>query len=439
MYRSNFIFCFLAFCIFLFSCYDTNNTFGEKLVTSAIRSVVIDTSTVLVTSVVIDSLETSEKGVALVGHYTHPIWGTVSAHSYVAFSPPASYSTNVDAKVILDSLMLELDYQGYFIGDTLFQQQFNVYQLTEKIALNDNGYLYNTNTVAYNPDRIGTTTFWPKPTRNEKVEIRLPDELGEDLLERIHNRDQSVSEDRFEDIFKGIMIEAENSINPALFAFGVNDTSACMKIYYHIRDELENSQEVILSPKSSTQFNHFAHDRSGTLLEPYVEKNVEVASALLGNRGFLFGGIGWYARLEFPYLNNLMQQGEEIAIEQAYLKISPQPDTYSNFNALPDSIFLYIIDENNVVTDAVTDYLGEQVQSATLIEDDTFRENTYYYFDVTSFMQQELGAFGMYKHSLQLVFSSNDYTNTFRNLTFSDQNGSSPITLQIIYKIYESY
>ena len=92
-----------------------------------------------------------------------------------------------------------------------------------------------------------------------------------------------------------------------------------------------------------------------------------------------------------------------------------------------------------MVTDAVTDYLGEEVQSGTLVKDDTSDEHTYYYFDITSFMQQELGTFGMYKHNLQLVFDEDTYTKTFRNLTFSDQQGRSPIVLQLIYKVYESY
>ena len=106
---------------------------------------------------------------------------------------------------------------------------------------------------------------------------------------------------------------------------------------------------------------------------------------------------------------------------------------------MSDSLYLYIADENNVVTDAVTDYLGSEVQRGTLLEDNTFNENTYYYFDVTQFMQEELGAFGMYKHNLQLVFNSDDYTGTFKNLMFNDQGGRNPVTLQLIYKVYESY
>lgn len=100
---------------------------------------------------------------------------------------------------------------------------------------------------------------------------------------------------------------------------------------------------------------------------------------------------------------------------------------------------MYIADENNVVTDAVKDYLGDEEQSGKLIKDDLFFGNTYYYFDVSQFMQKELGASGKNKHNLQLVFNSDDYTKTLKNMTFSDSNGQFPITLQLNYKIYESY
>jgi len=153
----------------------------------------------------------------------------------------------------------------------------------------------------------------------------------------------------------------------------------------------------------------------------------------------LFGGLGWYTRLEFPHLNNIMQQGVQVDVQNAILRIYPQVDTYSEFNSLPDSIYLYIADENNVVTEAVTDYLGTQVQGGVLVKDDTFREKTYYYFDVSTFMKEELGAIGTNKHNLQLVFPSAKYNSTFNNLTFSSQKGKNPITLQLTYTIYESY
>lgn len=429
---------FLALFLGFSSCYDDSGTYGDKLVDSVFRNISIDSSTVVVTSVLIDSLETSGKLVALAGRFKHPLWGSVLATSYIAYERP-SYGTDPDDAVVMDSLILSLSYSGSFVGDTTVAQTISIYRLEEKVVLNENGYLYNTNRVAYAPVPLATYTFRPRPGSGEKLEIRLPDALGRDLLTRFHQQDESVSTDRFEDYFKGIAIVPALPGGESLLTFAVGDSSATLSLRYHLADELSTSEELYFSPNTETQFNHIDHDRGGTYLEPYPARKVEIPSAGLGDRGFLFGGLGWYVRLEFPYLSNLMQHGTQVEVEQAQLRIYPEQGTYSGFNDLPDSLYLYIADENNVVTDAVQDYLGSEVQRGVLSKDETYGENTYYSFDLTQFMQEEMGAFGMNKHNLQLVFNSDDYTMTFKNLTFAAQNGRDPIQLQLIYKIYESY
>lgn len=267
----------------------------------------------------------------------------------------------------------------------------------------------------------------------------MPDALGEDLLTRFHTGDEAVSSDRFEEYFKGLVLVPDAGNSHSVLTFAVTDSLASMILYYHIENEWNEQHQLLFSPSATSQFNSITHDRSGTAMEEYPTRQVEIPSDALDNRSLLFGGLGWYTRLEFPYLNNLLQQGKQVQVESALLKIYPEPGTYSASNALPDSIYLYIADENNVVKEAVTDYLGEEVQAGGLVKDETFQENTYYSFDVTQFMSEELGAFGMYKHNLQLVLHEGDYTSTLRNLTFGDQEGRSPIVLQLIYKIYESY
>lgn len=420
------------------SCYDESNKYGNGLVNSAFRNISTDSSTVTVTALLIDSLETSGKSLLLAGEYTHPVWGKISSSGYVAYNCP-SYNTDIDARVVLDSLILSFTYGGYYAGDTLQPQRIHIHKLTEKVRLNENGYLYNTSSFAYETESLAASTFMPRPQSGGKVEVRLPDEMGEDFLTRFHKRDIQVSADYFEDYFKGLAIVPEATGSQSVVSFQVADSSAVLVLHYHIIDEQENAQVLTFIPNTTTQFNHINHDRSGTVMEPFPTGQKEIPSGLLENRGVLFGGLGWYSRLEFPFLNNILMQGEQVTIESALLKIYPEPGTFSSSNALPDSIYLYIADENNVVTDAVTDYLGTAVQSGMLLKDDTYDENTYYYFDITDFLQQELGAFGMYKHNLQLVFDEDTYTTSFRNLTFSDQQGRAPIVLQLIYKVYESY
>lgn len=420
------------------SCYNEKNSFGDKWIDSDLRNVSMDTSSIIMNAVLIDSLETSGKQIVLAGKYTHPIWGSISAISYIPYLRP-QYSTEADVEVQFDSLVLILSCNKRFVGDTTFQQQYSIHLLTEKVILNENGYLYNHSSFAYESEPLVIHSFTPRPNNSEKMEIRLPDKLGHDLLTRFHKHDESVAMDHFEDYFKGIVIVPDEQRSHSLLNFQVSDSLSALVLHYHIENGYENHQKLIFSPNIATQFNQLLHDRRDTPMEPYPGKKVEIPSIELGNRGVVFAGIGWYTRLEFPYLNNIMEQGEYVHIDKAGLKIYPEYGTYSGFNDLPDSIFLYIADENNVVTDAVKDYLGKQVQGGKLVRDDLFLGNTYYYFDVTQFMKDELGTSGKYKHNLQLVFNSDDYTKSLRNLTFCDPNGQHPIVLQLNYKIYESY
>lgn len=437
MHKSAFIFCLLMIFLSLSSCYNEQNSYGDDLVDTSIRTVFTDSSTVKISSMLIDSLETSGLEVILAGQYKHPVWGNVTASGYIPYSRP-SYNTDMDDVVTLDSIVLYLKRGEYNIGDTTQIQKYSIHLLTEKIILNDNGYLYNKHTVRYDPEPLGTYSYNPKSDDAGLMEIRLSDDLGQDLLEKFHSRDMAVSSDRFEDYFKGVVIIPDKEVSQSLLAFSIGDTSAALSIRYKIADALGNQQELFISPNSSNQFNHIDYDPAGTIIDPYM-KEEEIPSGLLENKGFIMGGVGWYSKLEFPYLNNIMQLGEKVTITNARLIIYPEQGTYSEYNSLPENIYLYIADENNVITNAVKDYLGEELQSGVLVKNDTYETKTYYYFDVTDFMQQELGAFGVNKHNLQLVFNSDDYTKTIKNMTFDDRNGDYPIVLQLTYKIYESY
>ncbi|MDF9829433.1 DUF4270 family protein [Parabacteroides sp. PF5-6] len=418
------------------SCYDTENNYGDHLVDSVFRNVTTDTSTVLVSTMRIDSLETSGQSILLLGEYTHALWGTTLAQSYIAYECP-SYGTDAESTVALDSLVLTLSHSGYFLGDTTKALRFNVHLLTEKVVLHDNGYLYNKDKFSYDPEPIGSYEYKPEPGDTSRFEIRLSDTLGEDLLTRFHARDPFVTEtDWFEDYFRGITLIPETGSNHSIIAYAVRDTFATLTLRYHEMDAFETAHELMFTPKTSTQFNHLEQDYSQTPLDP---SQTVIPSEDMENKGLLMAGIGWYTTLEFPHLNEILQMGERVDIQQAILQVYPDFDTYGGYNLLPDSTYLYIADENNVVTDAVKDYLGEEVQSGTLVEDELFWENTCYYFDVTSFMQDELGTLGQNKHKLQLVFDATDYTSTVKNLTIYDQKGKKPIVLQLTYSIYETY
>ena len=219
-----------AGCLFQ-SCYDESNKYGNGLVSSAFRNISTDTSTVTVAAMLIDSLETSGKELILLGEYTHPVWGKMSASGYVSYNRP-SYNTDIDERVVLDSLMLTFRYGGYYIGDTLKALRFNVHRLTQKLRLGDNGYLYNTSSFTYEAEPLASHSFIPRPNSGEEVEVRLPDEMGQDFLTRFHSRDVQVNSDYFEDYFKGLVVIPKGADNQSLLSFQVADSSAVLVLHY---------------------------------------------------------------------------------------------------------------------------------------------------------------------------------------------------------------
>ena len=222
----------LLLSLITFSCYNEDNTFGETLVSSAFRNISTDTCTVTITSTIIDSLETNNNAVALVGQYTHDLWGSVSVNSFIPYQAPA-YSIDMDETVRLDSLVLALGYSGYSIGDTMQHLSFTIHRLKEKIIQNDNGYLYNNSSFAYDEEAIAGYTIRPRPNDEERFEVRLPDELGQDLLNRLHQRDDVVSDDYFEDYFNGLVIKPANLVQH-LISFSVGVPSPPIILSHHV-------------------------------------------------------------------------------------------------------------------------------------------------------------------------------------------------------------
>ena len=165
MNSKHLVFSFLCFSyLWLFSsCYDESNTLGESLTSTSFRNISIDTCTVIASADKIDSLETSGKGLALLGQYKNPIWGTMQAHAIIPYIRPA-YSEESDKVVTLDSLVLTLHYNGYSIGDTTQFQEITVHELAEKVDLNDNGYIYSHTAVAYDSEPLATCRFVPHPS-----------------------------------------------------------------------------------------------------------------------------------------------------------------------------------------------------------------------------------------------------------------------------------
>ena len=127
---------------------------------------------------------------------------------------------------------------------------------------------------------------------------------------------------------------------------------------------------------------------------------------------------GMYVTIDFPHLNNLCEKGELVTIESATLQLYPVKGTQS----------------------VITDLTGSSVQSGNLVVDEMSYEETYYSFDITSFLQTNLGTTGYDRQKLQLFLPDNLFYTTLQGVIFGDGEHTANkknTKLIILYKTYQ--
>jgi len=431
----------LLLLIFISACRNEESDLGGKWVESDLRNVLTDTCTVKMSTMLFDSVNTSGDSACQVGYYEDATWGKISASCYVEYTF-ANFTPDEGITYKYDSLTLTMLYNKEYLGDTLKPFRMKIYELKDNIELNTtSGYLYNTSYVAAKTELMSTVSINPKPNKGQKVEVRLSDDLGKIWLNKLLNSaDEFTTQDKFRQYFKGLAFMPDESSDKSIMGFTVKDSSMYVTLYYHKVQETAEAQTVKFIPSSTLYFNKVKHDRTGTPLEEFNSKTNEIVSSKLKNLSFVQGLTGFYTKIEFPYLNNLLLQGEMVSIESATLYLYPVKDSYGTFSPLPSSLSLYTANENNVTGDAVTDQLGTSVQDGSLVVDNVLNKNTYYSFDLTSFLQTNLGAIGYDKQNLQLVLPSGKIASSYESVIFGDMKHSvSPVKALVRYKIYKSY
>ena len=425
-------------CLVLFSsCRDELSAVGGKWLSSSFRNVQTDTCTVQLSTILSDSLATSGDSICQIGRHKSELWGEVEAAFYTEYNI-CSFSVDESAVYQFDSLTCSLYASGNYLGDTLAPQRISLYRLTENLELN-NGYLFTNTKLPYEPVPITSFTFYPHPGQKSKeVSFRLPDELGKEWLSLlIEDADAISSQEKFRLYLKGIAFVPDGN-GDCISGIQVSDSSLCLKLHYHEIGETSSEKAVVLTPSETLRFTGIKYNREGTeLLKLQSGSANALPSSKSSNQTYLQGMTGLYIKIEFPYLNHLLWEGEMVTIESATLQLYPVKDTYGGIYPLPESLILYTANDNDVTEDVVSDLLGSSVQNGSLVTDEMMTDQTYYSFDITSFLQDNLGSIGYNCKNLKLMLPDDLFFTTLKGVVFGDgEHATNPVKLIIRYKIY---
>ena len=310
----------------------------------------VDTLTIRASTVLRDSVVTSDPDYLLVGRYADPLLGTLTAKSFFrltgGFQP--------DPTFVYDSLTLVLKPDAYRYGDTTKTQAlFEVHRLVDQLS--DVKPLFAAPRLT--PVNYDSTTLLNKGgvapvrrTRPNATALRLPlsDAFGRDLLTRAQ-AGRLATQDDFTAYLPGLALTAAATDNAAIVRLSVSAAGSALMLYYHD----PNNPTVALSSSFNPTARHFYQLKANrsTAGVPNLPRRASlqtVSSALTGEQTFVEGVLGLQTLLEFPYLTDVQQFGQNITVTSATALTAIVPsNSITPFVPAPPNLILSYTDGAN--------------------------------------------------------------------------------------------
>jgi hypothetical protein len=307
------------------------STVGIDVVPDASGGSTFYTDTITIETSVIreDSLQTDE-GISLfnlAGSYTDPVFGLSRASFYTQFRLPNNNANfSFGSSPVLDSVVLTLAYADYY-GDTITQQQFEVYRLDASM-FKDTSYYSNdvilTGTQLFN----ALVSVYPKDSvdlggalKAPHLRLKLDNALGTEFLDPV-NSDKFLSNTAFIEFFKGLYVKTADvtaSGAGCIASFNLTASMSKLTVYYSnlSGDSLSANFEI---NADCPRFNHFEHDYSTA---EFGNSFPLTASPKL----YIQSMAGLKTRIKFPYLAGMDGEGS-IAINKAELIVPAIENTF---------------------------------------------------------------------------------------------------------------
>jgi len=388
------------FAVSLISC-GTDTDAGEFVVGSDYlalnnKVILVDTLTVEMSTINLDSLITSSQNRILIGNYDDPLFGKVKSDSYFQLSTTTyalnnSGSDTEAVKYVFDSISMILKYDNYYFGDTTKVQTFDIHRLIQKVKPNteDNNF-YNNSKLNYSPESLGTISFKPRPIEKDSINIKMSSAFGAELFQKLKKREVT-DFDTFTEYLKGLVLVPSSSNSSSVIGFSA--TTSKVRLYYskYQADTEETPYIVDFSILDKTkQFNAISSDKTGTLLQNLSVPSSKLSSSLTEQQGFIQSGTGVSCRIDFPNIKQFKHISDNGAIVAAELILKPVNNTYSSKYPLADSLSVYVADNLNRISGTLLNSESKSVYGILNKKTDEFNENIAYTIPIGGFLQKEM-------------------------------------------------
>lgn len=400
---------------------------GSDFISTNSRLVYIDNLSVELSTYRDDSISTSGTGTALVGYYTDPHIGQIEASAFISMG---NNSQRITGEIItIDSIKLELYHADFFYGDSLRSTKLNIYRVTEEIEpRTDEKDIYNTRKFAFDPTPLASTSYTLYPHSKKAIVVDLPMDFANELLGYLTLPVRpEVEEYGLHRYFKGIHIAADPSASGAVMGYLLNDTSCCIKMYYHTNTNSEIVSVHKISANSYNASNYIATDANNPMLKQL--RSTPVITDSTQHTSIMLNQLGIYTRVDFPTLKDFFVDNRNMQIARAELQICPTANAQTEHR--PQSVYLYYADANNTALSAVLNGSTGSAEVCSYKHDPIFFHRSYYSWDITQYVRNIVNTADVENYGLQLI--SDDSPNSFHPMLLSSPRYADSETKLILY------
>lgn len=408
--------------------------------------------TIHVSTVQLDHMPSNESEILLVGRNYRPDFGEIKASSYFRLMLENT-NNNFPDNAQFDSLNLIIKphKSKYFYGDTTVNQKIFVHRLTQELiptnlSSSPSNYeipiyvqgpsFFADQTFDYDSTPLGELDFQPSISKIDSLNIRLNQQLGEELYSMIQNNDHRLSTvESFQEYLKGmVLVPDENNTN----VLGFSDTLQLRINYSYIDSDgfrKTDSKNIIMGDRRY-QFNNLSYDRTGTSFEELGSTVKELKSANTNGDALIHAGIGTVAKIQIPSLNEFMQT-EGITVNKAELIVETEADIKSIYPA-PEALMLFVANANNNPISFISyPFVGSNnIQYGPYISGNTTGKKASYKFDLIEYLKTindpaNSGNSLMLSAALPILFNSTN------SMLIAKENGIPKIKLNIVYTKFQ--
>ena len=410
--------------------------------------VVVDTSTVLVSTIYSDSIFTDGTGFLMAGTYKDPILGTVTSRAFFQITPPAGLPSLTPGINTYDSIGLVIFFKknNPWYGDTTSLQNYVINQVDTAYQLSPpflNGYFSNSD-LRIDPNKLGETgPIFIYPSRldsapltsqgiSDTIKIRLDQSLGQRLFNMVYSNSDSINNPTsFQNWFHGLCLSTDGIGTGGTGAiYGFKDT-CLMRIYYRTAGVFAQQYIDFNITQKSLAFNSIRTNYDNTALKIiqkttgyYGQTPQAYPSKATGNAGYIQPITGLNVRLRFPTIKSIALRPDYIGLLRATLTVRPVPDSWSTTWRLAPQIGVYTTDQSNLLGTPVPATGLSGAQTGGLVVDYFNPQNAAYTYDVTSFVKAIITNNATNSDSLGLILTVPPPNNVadFRRVVVADQS-----------------